>query len=194
MRSPLSSSVGILLAAFLLLLAPGMVRSAETVLGATNAQRCYEYALAGTSSRMAIDVCTDAIADETLDQDDLAATYCNRGLLHMRSKRPDRALADFDRALRITAADRQRLEARLARLQRRLGAAVRQLPVAPARLRLSARRPAAYLVWRCGRAAAGPACRAAAAAEPERVRCLARDAMSDGERALLGWPLNCESE
>ncbi len=100
----------------------------------------------------------------------------------------------FDRALRITAADRQRLDAHLARLQRRLGAAVCQLPVAPALLRLSARRPAAYLVWRCGRAAAGPACRAAAAAEPERVRCLARDAMSDGERALLGWPLDCGSE
>ena len=104
MRSPLSSPVGILLAAPLLLLAPGMVRSAETVLGATNAQRCYEYALTGTSSRMAIDVCTDAIADETLDQDDLAATYCNRGLLQMRSKRHERALADFDRALRIDPA------------------------------------------------------------------------------------------
>jgi hypothetical protein len=100
----------------------------------------------------------------------------------------------FDRALRITAADRQRLAARLARLRRRLGTAVRRLPVAPTRLRLSARQPAAYLVWRCDRAAAGPACRAAAAAEPKRVRCLTRDAMSDGERALLGWPLGCGSE
>lgn len=102
MRSPLPLPLGFLLAA--LLLAPGTARSAETVLGLSNAQRCYEYALAGTSSRMAIDVCTDAIAEETLDQDDLAATYCNRGLLHMRSKRHQRALADFDRALIIDPA------------------------------------------------------------------------------------------
>ncbi|MEE4380698.1 MAG: tetratricopeptide repeat protein [Pseudomonadales bacterium] len=102
MRSPLPTALAFLLPS--LLLAPGPVRSAETVLGVTNAQRCYEYALAGTSSRMAIDVCTDAIADETLDQDDLAATYCNRGLLHTRSKRHDRALADFDRALLLDPA------------------------------------------------------------------------------------------
>ncbi len=99
----------------------------------------------------------------------------------------------FDQALRVTAAGRQRLAERLALLRQRLGTAVRQLPLAPVRLRLSARQPAAYLVWRCGRAAAGPACRAAAAAEPERIRCLTRDAMSDGERSLLGWPLGCES-
>lgn len=102
MRRPLPTAPGILLAS--LLLAAGPARSAETVLGVTNAQRCYEYALAGTSSRLAIDVCTDAIADETLDQDDLAATYCNRGLLHMRSKRHARALSDFDRALVIDPA------------------------------------------------------------------------------------------
>ncbi|MEE4360209.1 MAG: tetratricopeptide repeat protein [Pseudomonadales bacterium] len=77
----------------------GPLLAAETVIGLTNAQRCYEYALAEIGSLNAADVCTEAIERETLSTTDLAATYCNRGLIFSRSNRTKRAIADFDQAL-----------------------------------------------------------------------------------------------
>jgi tetratricopeptide (TPR) repeat protein len=74
---------------------------AETVLGVSNAQRCFEGALAGQSTLSTIELCSKALSMENLSEKDRAATFTNRGILYGQSGRADRALGDFGRALEL---------------------------------------------------------------------------------------------
>jgi tetratricopeptide (TPR) repeat protein len=71
-------------------------------LGSSAARMCYEAA----DSPMyptpdSLRRCDDALEEGTLTAHEIGATYVNRGILHMRRGHVDRAIADFDAALRV---------------------------------------------------------------------------------------------
>lgn len=103
--SPLTrSSPPLVRSTFLLLL--GLVWSgsclaqAETTLGSSDAERCYQQTLfmPGTGD---VDICTKALEDDDLDLHDRAATYSNRGILYSQYKEYHKALADHDKAIEL---------------------------------------------------------------------------------------------
>jgi Tfp pilus assembly protein PilF len=75
-------------------------QGAVTVIGGGLAQACYEAAETGEIAlQQAIDICDRAITGETLRRRDKAATYTNRGILHMRNGNNTRALWDYQRSI-----------------------------------------------------------------------------------------------
>lgn len=71
------------------------------VLGGGFAQECYIAVKAGAPSRSSRAVCNRALETETLTSRDTAATLVNRGIIALRDREGDSALADFDAALRL---------------------------------------------------------------------------------------------
>ncbi|MEL6258895.1 MAG: tetratricopeptide repeat protein [Pseudomonadota bacterium] len=68
----------------------------------SDARRCFERAKFGsTSSSDALETCNRALTAELLTREARAGTYVNRGILYLRAKEYDVALADFDAALKI---------------------------------------------------------------------------------------------
>lgn len=74
---------------------------AVLTLGGPLSQNCYEAAKYGTANAFAIEGCTRALEEEALGPADRAATYVNRGIVHMSRNRASTADADFDAALAI---------------------------------------------------------------------------------------------
>ncbi len=75
-------------------------QGAVTVIGGGLAQGCYEAAQRGEmATQQAIDLCDRAITGETLRRRDKAATYTNRGILHMRNGNNTRAMWDYQRSI-----------------------------------------------------------------------------------------------
>jgi tetratricopeptide (TPR) repeat protein len=94
-------SMALLLAATL---ASDAFAGSTTIIGTTNAQRCYQYATSDTMSYAGLDACDAAIKEEALSKGDLAATLVNRGMLLARRGRFDAAVRDYDRAIEIDPA------------------------------------------------------------------------------------------
>jgi len=89
-------------AAFAALMAASpTARAAEMVIGSGSAHSCYDAALHGRSDSIAVRSCDDALSDDRLSRHDRAATYVNRGILHLRRHSSDDAAADFSSAVRI---------------------------------------------------------------------------------------------
>ena len=79
------------------LLAPAAsAQLSVTTIGATNAQACYEDARGMTSDAAR---CDEALEEDALSPKDRQATLVNRGIIHNRAGRYEKALADFDAAL-----------------------------------------------------------------------------------------------
>lgn len=78
---------------------PAGAQGAVTVIGGGMAQACYEAVETQTPLTRAIDICDAALQQETLRRRDKAATYTNRGILHMRAGNNARALGDYQRSL-----------------------------------------------------------------------------------------------
>jgi len=79
---------------------PAQAQGAVTVIGGGLAQACYEAAEgAEISAARAIEICDNALAQEALRRRDKAATYTNRGILHMRNGNNTRAMWDYQRSL-----------------------------------------------------------------------------------------------
>ena len=80
-------------------LCAGTAAAAVQVLGGGYAERCWRATQghAGASTRD----CDLALSQEVLRPPDRAATFVNRGVLRLRARSLDAAVADFDRALRI---------------------------------------------------------------------------------------------
>lgn len=101
--------------------------AAQTVLGAGPARGCFEMAAGNVFDDEAVEVCDDALAQrDRLNAKDYMATLSNRGVLHLRRRDGERALADFSAVLAI---DERNAEAHLNRgaalvLLRRHGEAV----------------------------------------------------------------------
>ncbi len=72
-------------------------------LGGPLAEGCYQAADSRTGNRSAVEGCTRALSEEGLSAEDRAATYVNRGIVHMVRGRAANAEADFDAALAIDA-------------------------------------------------------------------------------------------
>ena len=72
-------------------------------IGGPLSRGCYESALARDHGGFALDGCTRALNEEPLAKADRAATYVNRGIIHMIGGHAQQADADFDQALAINA-------------------------------------------------------------------------------------------
>ena len=90
--------IAFLSAAALLAVAPAA--ASVTVIGGSMARQCYDAAESPLiPNRETLEVCDHAIANETLSQRDLVATYINRGILRVRAGRTSEGLSDFDAAI-----------------------------------------------------------------------------------------------
>jgi tetratricopeptide (TPR) repeat protein len=67
--------------------------------GEGHAVACYQAVLEQRATRDAIGTCTRALDRELLTPRDRAATFVNRGILHLGLNEDQRALADFNRAI-----------------------------------------------------------------------------------------------
>jgi len=82
------------------------VEQNSTVIGRSSLVRdCYDRsqqaALRQSANRTDIDICNRAIADGAVLKKELAASYSNRGVLHMAMQNYSQAYKDYDRALKI---------------------------------------------------------------------------------------------
>ena len=77
-------------------------QGAVTVIGGGLAQACYEAAETDqVATQQALEMCDRAIMEEALRRKDRAATYTNRGILHMRSGNNTRAMWDYQRSIEM---------------------------------------------------------------------------------------------
>lgn len=82
-----------------------MAQGAVTVFGGGLGQACYEAAETNRIPTMkAMEICDMALEQEKLKRRDKAATYTNRGILHMRIGNNTRALWDYQRSLNLMPA------------------------------------------------------------------------------------------
>src|SRR5215213_3620077 len=95
MRAYLLSTVAVVAAC--LAAAPGS--AANISIGESLAKACYRSSMAKSLPRLAVVDCDRAIEEEALANDDLAATFVNRGILKMRAGDLRGADSDFDMAL-----------------------------------------------------------------------------------------------
>lgn len=72
-----------------------------SVLGGSYARECFGAAERNMNARQALPICDRALESETLSARDRAATYVNRGIIRMRTRDLDGAIADYDEALRV---------------------------------------------------------------------------------------------
>ena len=84
--------------------------AAVTVLGSSSARLCYEAAEARSHAPASLEWCDRELAGEASTRDDVVATHVNRGILKLRSRKVEEAIADFDAAI---ALDRKEPEAYL---------------------------------------------------------------------------------
>lgn len=90
------------LAASLLFSPAAFAQGAVTVIGGGLGQACYEAAEGQRVAPMkAMEICNLALTTEVLKRRDKAATYTNRGILHMRAGNNTRALWDYQNSLRL---------------------------------------------------------------------------------------------
>ena len=114
--------------------------------GGSHAQSCFEAADSRDLSRQAMDACDHALTQQPLTRQDRAATFVNRGIIHLGRTDLRRADADFDAALAI---EPTQAEAWLnkAILHVQSGRSQMALSQAERALQLNTRRPAlAYFV------------------------------------------------
>jgi tetratricopeptide (TPR) repeat protein len=103
--------LGICVAAAAAFAPAGFAQGAVMVIGGGMARDCYEAVeYQRVASIRAIEICDLALEQERLSQKNRAATYVNRGILHMRDKRYQKSLDDFERGLLI---DGNLLEAKI---------------------------------------------------------------------------------
>lgn len=73
-------------------------QAAVSMVGGNLAKACAQTVIDGARDQAALDLCSQAIRTDLLSNRDLARTYINRGVIQLRLKAYDLAIADFDRA------------------------------------------------------------------------------------------------
>ena len=73
---------------------------AETTIGTSDAERCFNESRLGALSSD-VDVCTRALKDKNLNVHDLAATYSNRGIIYSNIHDYKKSLADHNKAIEL---------------------------------------------------------------------------------------------
>jgi tetratricopeptide (TPR) repeat protein len=89
------------LAVGLALLVAAPTLAAVSTIGGGLGRECYLAAEFNHERSMALEVCNKALANEAMKRRDRAATYVNRGIVHMQAREFDKALADYEAALRL---------------------------------------------------------------------------------------------
>jgi tetratricopeptide (TPR) repeat protein len=74
---------------------------AATIIGGGLGRECYLAAEFKRERQMSLDVCNRALAEETMPRRDRAATLVNRGIVHMHAKDLEKALLDYEAAIRL---------------------------------------------------------------------------------------------
>jgi tetratricopeptide (TPR) repeat protein len=82
-------------------LGPVTADASVKVIGRGDARLCYDYAKTGHASDRGVESCTRALDEQALTPGDRAATYVNRGILHMYAKDFARALTNYEEALKL---------------------------------------------------------------------------------------------
>ena len=95
----LSLSAGVALA----LVPLSAANAAIYTVGGPLAEQCYQAALAQDDRGSAVDGCTRALNEEGLPKPDRAATFVNRGIVHMVRGHSAEADADFNAALALNS-------------------------------------------------------------------------------------------
>lgn len=98
MKQPLLLAAGVFAASLTLI---GQAGAGVLVLGSSNAAVCSKAAFDGGATPGGQRACDEALKTDVLSPRDRAATYVNRGILRLRGRAFDRAVADFDSALRL---------------------------------------------------------------------------------------------
>ena len=80
---------------------PSALSASVLTVGGAYAYSCYKAADGGGATAISVDACNRALAEEALTAQDRAATYVNRGILHLRRVSLRQADADFDAALKL---------------------------------------------------------------------------------------------
>lgn len=94
------------IAAIIPLLATGLAADADaavSVFGDSDAYQCYRAADEGRTDLAAFRICDIALENRALRGRDRVATFVNRGILHVRLGRYERAIDDYDRAIALDA-------------------------------------------------------------------------------------------
>jgi tetratricopeptide (TPR) repeat protein len=81
-------------------LAPAPASAAISIIGGGLGRECFLAAEFKRETRSSLETCNRAL-DESLSRRDRAATYVNRGIIHMQAREIDNALRDYDNALRL---------------------------------------------------------------------------------------------
>jgi tetratricopeptide (TPR) repeat protein len=97
-RSRSRLPAGLVLAAALL--APAPASAAISIIGGGLGRECFLAAELKRETRSSLETCNRAL-DESLSRRDRAATYVNRGIIHMQAREIDNALRDYDNALKL---------------------------------------------------------------------------------------------
>lgn len=121
--------------------------AAVSVYGNTTARACYEAALSEQYSAANLGICDDALGDRGLGLRDRVATYVNRGILHVQHGAYAEAIADYDRAIALDAAEPDAYLNKGLALLRRDGSGEQAAPLFTMAIERGTREPAiAYYV------------------------------------------------
>ncbi len=94
--------IGIRLALFLgLCAAAAPAAAAVSILGGGYGRDCFLAAETKRSTAAALDVCNRALEEESLSRRDRGATLVNRGIIRMQARELDKAIADYDAAIKV---------------------------------------------------------------------------------------------
>ncbi len=74
--------------------------AAVSILGGGFARDCYLSAETKRDAGSALAICNRALEEDSLSRRDRAATLVNRGIIHMQARDLDKAIADYDLAIR----------------------------------------------------------------------------------------------
>jgi tetratricopeptide (TPR) repeat protein len=99
MKQPLLLAAGVFAASLTLL--AGSAQAGILVLGSSDAAVCSNAAISARGGSDGMRACDQALKVDALSPRDRAATYVNRGILRMRGRGIDRAVEDFNSALRL---------------------------------------------------------------------------------------------
>jgi tetratricopeptide (TPR) repeat protein len=91
----------LIVVAFLALGPAAFAQASVTTIGPGPAQACFEAARAGASGLSALRSCDEALDGFGLSDADRAATFTNRGVLHLQRREATEAMRDFDASLAI---------------------------------------------------------------------------------------------
>lgn len=95
--------IGLAVAGAFAAAAPVFAQYPVMAFGSGYARQCFE-AVKGrrTTPARALEICDIALAQEDLSRSNRAATLINRGILHMRAERHDRAMSDYEAGLKLS--------------------------------------------------------------------------------------------